>query len=322
LYRPREDFIIIGAVVGQPGGQSVTAPQEGIFIEGPPCNTFLEYEVPAGGETARVRAAVAAALALARQAEQHLVVGFGDALWRRLAPGRMPEGLRPFAALGAPDAHHAPATQRDIWVWLQGPRPDANFDLALAIYRALAEVAELKLEISGFKYHGDRDLIGFVDGTGNPKDREARAAAALIPGAGGGAFVLTQQWVHDLPRFEALEVAEQEAVVGRTKVEDVELEGDAMPPDSHVSRTDVSEGGVAMKIYRRSAPYGTLRAHGLYFVAFACDLHRFDIQLRRMYGLAGDGLRDRLIDFSRAVTGAYWYAPSQADLTAVFGTRG
>ena len=300
----------------------MTAPQEGIFVEGPPCNTFLEYDVPAGGEPARVRAAVAAGLGLARQEGQYLVVGFGDALWRRLAPGRAPEGLRPFAAIGDGGGQHAPATQRDIWYWLQGPRPDANFDLALGIDRALRGVAELKLETSGFKYHGDRDLIGFVDGTGNPKDREAKAEAALVPGAGGGAFVLTQQWVHDLPRFEALALGEQEAVVGRTKVEDIELEGAAMPPDSHVSRTDVSEHGVAMKIYRRSAPYGTVREHGLYFVAFACDLHRFDIQLRRMYGLAGDGLSDRLIDFSRAVTGAYWFAPSAADLAAVFRAKG
>jgi putative iron-dependent peroxidase len=321
LY-PLGEFFIIRGAASQQGDATMSAPQEGIFVEGPPCNTFLEYKVSAGGETAQDRAAVAASLALARETDQHLVIAFGDTLWRRLAPERVPEGLRPFAAIGEPGAHHAPATQRDIWFWLQGPRPDVNFDLALAIDRALADVAELKLEVSGFKYHGDRDLIGFVDGTGNPKDREAKAAAALIPGADGGAFVLTQQWVHDLPGFEALEVAEQEAVVGRTKVEDVELEGEAMPPDSHVSRTDVSEDGVAMKIYRRSAPYGTVREHGLYFVAFACDLHRFDIQLRRMCGLTGDGLRDRLIDFSRAVTGAYWYAPSEADLAAVFTTRG
>ncbi len=108
-------------------------------------------------------------------------------------------------------------------------------------------------------------------------------------------------------------------MVGRTKVEDVELEGEAMPPDSHVSRTDSEEDGVALKIYRRSAPYGTVSEHGLYFVAFACDPHRFDVQLRRMYGLTGDGLSDRLIEYSRAVTSAYWFAPGSDDLAAVFG---
>ena len=67
------------------------------------------------------------------------------------------------------------------------------------------------------------------------------------------------------------------------------------------------------------AVYGTVREHGLYFVAFACDLQRFDVQLRRMYGLTGDGLSDRLIGYTKAVTGAYWFAPGSGDLAAVFG---
>jgi putative iron-dependent peroxidase len=295
------------------------APQEGIFVEGSPHNHYLEYRVKTGAEAHDLRRAVAAALAQGLAERQYLVLGFGDGLWRRLAPQGAPAGLRPFEALGEPGGAHAPATQRDLWVWLQAMAHDQNFDAALAIHRRLEPVADLELEQTGFKYHGERDLIDFVDGTGNPKDRAAKQAAALIPDGGGGAFLMTQKWVHDLPKFNALPVGEQERVVGRTKVEDIELEGEAMPPDSHVSRTDVSEDGVGLKIYRRSSPYGTVTEHGLYFVAFACDLHRFDVQLRRMYGLAGDGLSDRLIEFSRAVTGAYWYAPSTKELKAAFG---
>ena len=298
----------------------MSGPQEGIFSEGHPHNTFLEYAVQAGVEPDRLRDAIAASLRAARAQGQHLVVGFGDGLWQRLAPDKTPAGLRPFATLGAPGGIHAPATQRDLWYWLQAPSRDVNFDLARAIHQGLGQAAMLELEIAGFKYHGERDLIGFVDGTGNPKDRAAKEQAALIPGSGGGAFVLTQKWVHDLPKFNALSVAEQESVVGRTKAEDIELEGDAMPPDSHVSRTDVTEDGVALKIYRRSAPYGNVQEHGLYFVGFACDPHRFDVQLRRMYGLAGDGLSDRLIHYTTAITGAYWFAPGADALTAVFGT--
>ena len=107
---------------------------------------------------------------------------------------------------------------------------------------------------------------------------------------------------------------EQEGIVGRTKVDDIELEGAAMLDDSHVSRTDASEDGVALKVWRRSSPFGSVSEHGLYYVAFACDIHRFDVQLRRMYDLVGDGLHDRLIEFSEAVSGAYWYAPGAAEL--------
>jgi len=296
----------------------MSAPQRGLFVEGSPFSHYLEYRVAEGAGDASLRDALAACLALGRAGGQHLVVAFGSDLWRRLAPELVPGELRPFAALGDPAGHHAPATQRDIWMWIQGPSQDDNLDLAFAVNGMLSKVALLELDLAGFAYHGSRDLIGFVDGTGNPKDQAGKEAAALVPGSGGGSHLMTQQWVHDLAKFNRLGVAEQEAVVGRTKVEDVELEGEAMPPDSHVSRTDVTEDGVAMKVYRRSAPYGTVGQHGLYYVAFACDPYRFDIQLRRMYGLTGDGLSDRLIGFSRAVTGAYWYAPGTGDLAAVF----
>ena len=298
----------------------MSSPQRGLFVEGSPFSHYLEYRVAEGAGDADLRDAQAACHALGRERGQHVVVAFGSTLWWRLARERMPEGLRPFEALGDPAGHYAPTTQRDIWFWIQGPSRDANLDLAFAIDGNLSKMASLELDLPGFAYHGDRDLIGFVDGTGNPKDQEGKEAAALVPGSGGGSFLMTQQWVHDLPKFNALDVAAQEAVVGRTKVEDVELEGEAMPADSHVSRTDVKEDGVAMKVYRRSSPYGTVREHGLYYVAFACDPDRLDIQLRRMYGLTDDGLHDRLIEFSRAVTGAYWYAPGTGDLEAVFGT--
>jgi len=87
-----------------------------------------------------------------------------------------------------------------------------------------------------------------------------------------------------------------------------------MPPDSHVSRTDVSLDDVALKVYRRSTPYGSVTEHGLHYVAFACDLVRFDVQLQHMFGTAGDGIHDRLIEYSRAVSGSYWYVPSLKDL--------
>ncbi|MDD9877670.1 MAG: Dyp-type peroxidase, partial [Magnetovibrio sp.] len=182
---------------------------------------------------------------------------------------------------------------------------------AMAVNAGFGGVAGLALDLPGFDYHESQDLMNFEDGTANPKE-DARFDAALIAdgeAGAGGAYVLTQKWVHDLDAFNALSVSEQEGVIGRTKADSIELEGDAMPADSHVSRTDVKLDGVAQKIYRRSAPYGTVAEHGLYFLAFACDIGRFQVQLDGMYGVAGDGLHDRITEFSKAVTGAYWFAP-------------
>jgi putative iron-dependent peroxidase len=133
------------------------------------------------------------------------------------------------------------------------------------------------------------------------------------PGA-GGTFLLSQKWVHNLSDFNALSVGGQERVIGWTKPDSVELTGDAMPETSHVSRTDVKQDGVAFKIYRRSFPFGGASEHGLYFLAFSCDPIRFDVMLQRMYGVSGDNLSDKLINFSKAVTGSYWFAPTREDL--------
>lgn len=126
--------------------------------------------------------------------------------------------------------------------------------------------------------------------------------------------MLTQKWVHSLAAFNELSLNEQEQVIGRTKPDSIELIGDAMPANSHVSRTDVKSDGVALKIYRRSFPFGGAVEHGLYFLAFSCDPLCFDIMLQRMYGTSGDKIRDRLAEFSEAITGSYWFAPCSEEL--------
>lgn len=180
-------------------------------------------------------------------------------------------------------------------------------------------MAALAREVPCFKYLGKRGLIGFNDATANPKTDELKRNAALILDGGRASYAFSQKWVHDLGKFNAEPVAQQEKIVGRTKVTDEELEGDAMPPDSHVSRMDLKEDGVTLKIYRRSAPFGGVGEHGLYFLAFACDPRRVDPQLEDIYGLAGDRLHDRLIEHSRAVTGAYWHMLGQDELKSVIG---
>ena len=291
--------------------------QGGIFEQGGPHHHYLEFRIIGGSDIDAIRSALHKSRAVPLDKNQTVVMAFGAELYARLSPANIPDGLRNFEEINGIDSHTAPSTQADFWVWVQGPAPDCNFDAARHISRALAGVATVTLEIQGFAYHGNRDLIDFVDGTANPKTPEDQLNAALAPVTNGGSFLLTQKWVHDLDGFNALDVPEQEAVVGRTKVDDIELEGDAMPPDSHVSRTDASENGVALKLWRRSAPYGGVLENGLYFVAFACDIHRFEVQLQRMYGTSGDGLHDKLIHFSKAVSGSYWYVPGVEELDTI-----
>lgn len=296
----------------------MTAPQPGIFVEGSRHHHFLEYRANANAESRQMAAAVTALRRAADASPAHMVIAFGKAAWTNLAAGAVPDGARDFQTIAGP-GHAAPATQRDVLVWVHGDDHDDVLDLALAADTAMAPHGAAELDLAAFQYRDSRDLTGFIDGTANPKE-DARMEAALVPAGqpgGGGAFVLTQKWRHDLTAFNGLAVDDQQRVIGRTKPDSIELEGDAMPPWSHVSRTDVKVDGVAQKIYRRSAPYGTPSEHGLYFIAFARDIGRFQVQLERMFGVSGDGEYDHLIDYSRALTGSYWFAPSAPDLAAL-----
>jgi len=298
--------------------------QRAIFDESARYHRFLEYRAGDEIDPRRAARAVAAALAAARDGVHRparIVVAFGRRLWSALAPGAVPSDLHDFEIIRGVDGHVAPATQCDLWFWLQGDGEDENVARTLALHAALRDDFALALEQPGFTYFASRDLIDFEDGTANPKDDEARTEAAVVPGGSGagGSIVLVQRWVHDLDKFAALDVTAQEAVIGRTKADSIELEGDDMPPDSHVSRTDVKKDGVALKVYRRSAPYATLARHGLYFLAFARARERHQLQLERMFGVSGDGLHDRLIEFSRADTGSYLFAPGERALAEAIG---
>ena len=214
--------------------------------------------------------------------------------------------LAPFALAGMP------ATQRDAWIWLQGSDPALLFDAGQQAWARLQSSFIVAQEVQGFYYHDMRDMTGFVDGIGNPQGEKARAAALVSEGvADGGSYVLTQLWQHNLKEFHALEVAEQEQVIGRTKADAIEFEGDQMPADSHVGRTDVARDGIPQSIWRRSVPWGRVLDHGLYFLAFSCERERFDYLLNQMLG-THDGVRDRLLDFSEPLTGSYWFAPPES----------
>jgi putative iron-dependent peroxidase len=295
--------------------------QPGIFAQGTRAHYHLELDVRPDTPEAEIAAAVGSLREPAVTAGGfNLVIGFGADLWRRLVPaGDFPVGLRPFDAVEGPDGRRAPATQHDLWVWVHGTGPDLALDAARAVTACLAPVATLAVEQPCFVYRDSRDLTGFIDGTENPPVEEGPEVALIPPGepGEGGAFVITQRWVHDLAAFHARSVSEQEGTIGRTKPDSIELDAAIKPPDAHISRVVIEEDGEELEIYRRSTPYGTVREHGLYFLAFSADVSRFDKMLARMFGTTGDGLHDHLTDFTTPVTGSYYFAPPLEALAAL-----
>jgi putative iron-dependent peroxidase len=301
---------------------TITAtPQPGIFALGTRAHYHLEFEVRPAATDAEIVAALAKLHEPAVTAGgTNLVLGFGADLWGRLAPADMPVGLHDFDPIDGLDGTHAPATQHDLWVWIHGTGEDVALDVARAVGASLAPVAELRLDQPCFVYQDSRDLTGFVDGTANPHIEQAPAVAMVPagePGA-GGCYVITQRWVHDLTGFAALDVAAQERVFGRTKPDSVELDDEAKPADAHIARVEIHDaGGDERPIFRRSTPYGTVEEAGIYFLAFSADLSRFTDMLANMFGTSGDGIRDRLTDFSTPVSGSFFFAPSLESLATV-----
>lgn len=290
-------------------------PQSGIFQDQSCYFHSLEYGINAGVTLSEIRADLDRVLRLVRK-PVNIVVGMGYNLYRLLNPEASPAGMRSFDSVKGVDGLTAPSTQHDILLWLHSESHDELVDAVMAVNEVMKPSAALHIDLPGFRYRDSRDLTGFVDGSANPKGDE-RHRVALVPAGSageGGSFMMTQKWVHKLADFKKLNVVAQEKVIGRTKTESIELEGDDMPPDSHVSRTDLTVNGQPIKMYRRSVPFANAEAQGLYFIAFSCELARFDLLLNSMYGNSGDGHRDRLLDFSAPVTGSYWFVPSQPDL--------
>ncbi|MER7846385.1 Dyp-type peroxidase [Kitasatospora sp. NPDC096077] len=247
------------------------------------------------------------------------VTGIGSELWDRLFTGPRPAGLHPFRELAGP-RHRAPATPGDLLLHLRAERMDLCFELAGRLTSRLAGAATVVDSVQGFKYFDDRDLLGFVDGTENPEGRAAETAAVVgeeDQAFAGGSYVIVQKYLHDLDKWNALSVEQQEGAVGRTKLTDIELDDDSKPADSHVALTVITDpDGAERKIVRFNMPFGSFAGggeYGTYFIGYARDPGVTEEMLRNMFLGRPPGTTDRLLDFSTAVTGALFFVPT-ADL--------
>lgn len=304
----------------------MATPQPGIFALGTRSHRHVELRLSDGADPGAVVGALDAFRATPAAGGTNTVVGLAPDLWARLAPAAArPAGLAPFAAIEGSDGTGAPATQHDLWLWAHGAGADEVHDAVAELVRSLDGLATVAVDQPCFVYHDSRDLTGFVDGTANPSLLEAPEVACIPAGepGEGGSFAITQRWVHDLDGFHRLAVADQERVIGRTKPDSLELEGDAKPPTAHIARMEVDgPDGEELEIFRRSTPWAGGGEAGLWFVAFSADRGRFDAMLARMFGTSDDGRRDALTDWTRPVTGSYWFVPSEEDLAAICGSAG
>ncbi|MFE2961639.1 Dyp-type peroxidase [Nocardia tengchongensis] len=238
------------------------------------------------------------------------ITSIGSAAWDRLFAGPKPAQLHEFPGF-AGEKHQAPATPGDLLFHLKAETQDACFELAMKLAERLAGAGTIVDQTVGFRYFEQRDLLGFVDGTENPEGQLA-VTAALVgdedPEFTGGSYVIVQKYLHDLESWKALSTTEQEKVIGRTKLDDYELDEAEQPANSHVA---VNDQAVSGNIVRANMPFGSVQdgEFGTYYIAYADDPAVTETMLTRMFLGSADAAYDRILDFSTAVTGTSFFTP-------------
>ncbi|MCU1415044.1 MAG: Dyp-type peroxidase [Microbacteriaceae bacterium] len=249
-------------------------------------------------------------------------VGIGSDAWARFAQKETPAQLRPFFEIAGP-AHTAVSTPGDLLFHIRAERQDMCFDLERLILEKLGDSVIVVDETQGFRYFDSRDLLGFVDGTENPTGH-GMLDSSLIgdedPTFSGGSYVVVQKYLHDLAAWGTLTIEQQQAIIGRTKADNVELDQDPAERKSHKSLNTITDAnGVEHDILRDNMPFGRPGAgeFGTYFIGYARELWVITQMLRNMFMGDPFGDYDRILDFSRAVTGTTFFVPSNDVLEAL-----
>ncbi|GAB3218355.1 Dyp-type peroxidase [Mycolicibacterium hippocampi] len=242
-----------------------------------------------------------------------VVTSIGSQAWDRLFSGPRPAELHPFVELTG-GRHHAPSTPGDLLFHIRAESMDVCFELATKLVAAMDAITVVD-ETHGFRFFDNRDLLGFVDGTENPDGPLADSATQIgaeDPDFAGGCYVHVQKYVHDMDAWNALTTGEQERVIGRTKLDDIELDDDVKPANSHVALNVITDDdGNELKIVRHNMPFGEIGKgeFGTYFIGYSRSAVVTERMLQNMFVGDPPGNTDRVLDFSTAVTGSMFFTP-------------
>ncbi|KRE26553.1 peroxidase [Mycobacterium sp. Soil538] len=286
-----------------------------------PAAIFLVATIDTGGEQA-VHDALGDIAGLVRaigfrDPTKHLsvVTSIGSDAWDRLFSGPRPAELHRFIALDG-GRHRAPSTPGDLLFHIRAESMDVCFELATKIVEAMGPITIVD-ETHGFKFFDNRDLLGFVDGTENPDGPLADSATQIgdeDPDFAGGCYVHVQKYLHDMAAWKALSTEEQEGVIGRTKLDDIELDDAVKPANSHVALNVIEdEAGNELKILRHNMPFGEIGKgeFGTYFIGYSRAAAVTEEMLRNMFIGRPPGNTDHILEFSTAITGSLFFTPIQ-----------
>lgn len=242
------------------------------------------------------------------------VCGFSFNAWDRLFGSPRPSALHNFREFGV-EGRKAIATPGDVLLHLRADRMDLCFELATQLLAPLGEAIQVVDEVHGFRNFDMRSMVGFVDGTENPVGSKAVDATIVgdeDPTFAGGSYVIVQKYLHDMDAWNRLTVEQQELVIGRKKLSDIELDDSVKPSNAHSALTVIEKDGKEVKILRDNMPFGRPGSSefGTYFIGYARSPEPLEQMLENMFVGRPVGNYDRLLDFSKAVSGTLFFVPS------------
>jgi putative iron-dependent peroxidase len=244
-----------------------------------------------------------------------VITSIGSAAWNRLFSGPRPAELHPFVEIQG-GRHHAPSTPGDLLLHIRAESMDVCFELATKLVESMDGAVTVVDEVHGFKFFDNRDLMGFVDGTENPDGPLALSATQIgdeDAAFAGGCYVHVQKYVHDMKSWNSLSTEEQERVIGRTKLDDIEMDDAVKPANSHIALNVITDAdGNELKIVRHNMPFGEIGKgeFGTYYIGYSRSPAVTERMLDNMFIGDPPGNTDRILDFSTALTGSMFFTPT------------
>ena len=242
-------------------------------------------------------------------------VGIGSNIWDKLTGLPRPAELHPFKEVKG-QKHTAVSTPGDLLLHIRAERRDLCFEFERQLMDNLGDSVSLVDETEGFRYFDLRDLLGFVDGTANPIGPAVPEAVLVNQDdqhGAGGSYIVVQKYLHDIPAWKSLSTGDQESVIGRTKADNIELDdAESGKQQSHKSLTTIEdEDGEEHEILRDNMPFGSPASgeFGTYFIGYTAELWVIERMMERMFVGDPPGLHDRILDFSKPLTGTTFFAP-------------
>ncbi|MFB6805851.1 iron uptake transporter deferrochelatase/peroxidase subunit [Streptomyces sp. NPDC056387] len=251
-----------------------------------------------------------------------ITFGFGHSFFERTGlAARRPTALDPLPVFSA-DRLDAQRSDGDLWVQIGADDGLVAFHALRALHKDAGEAARVRWQMNGFNRSPGataapmtaRNLMGQIDGTGNPKPAEPDFDRRIFvpatgPGPaehawmGGGSYAVVRRIRMLLDDWDKQSLAQQEQVIGRTKATGAPLTGgtettemalDKIGPDGKPviasnahARISAPEqnGGAAMlrrpfSFHDGIAPDGTPDA-GLLFICWQADPLRGFVPVQR-----------------------------------------